>query len=68
MCAGTWPADKRLKEVGAWNFLQTIENVDSFVTYVFGQMMALSGPEVKELCEKLRVQLKDPKTHSLFYL
>ena len=32
---GTWPKDKQLKTVGAWNFLQVDEGLEGFVMALF---------------------------------
>ena len=56
------------KEVGTWNFLQTIENVEAFVTYPFSKHLGYSQAHIEKLCADLRAELQNPKMHSLFYM
>jgi SAM-dependent methyltransferase len=63
---GTWPADKKLKEAGAWNHLQTTEGLESFFMAVFTRMLGWSKTEVDIICAQVRKELKDPKFHSYF--
>ena len=65
---GTWPSERRLKEVGAWNFLQIVENVDAFVTYLFSKQLSYSRAEIERLCGDLRAQIQDPKIHAMVYM
>jgi SAM-dependent methyltransferase len=65
---GTWPADKRLKEAGAWNHLQTTEGLESFFLAIFTRMLGYSKIEVDTLCARVRKELNDPKFHAYFLL
>ncbi|KAK3169291.1 hypothetical protein OEA41_008674 [Lepraria neglecta] len=65
---GTWPADKHLKEIGAWNYLQIQEGLEAFWYALFTRQLGYSQREVDVLCAKVRAELKDPKLHSLFHL
>ena len=62
--AGTWPADKHLKEVGAWNYLQVMEGLEGFLYAVFIRALGWSKRDVDELCEKVRQDMKNPKFHA----
>jgi len=65
---GTWPADKHLKEVGAWNFLMLNEGIEGIVNYLFGEHLGMSKEELTVVCAKVRRQLKDPKVHCMYHL
>ncbi|MCJ1306948.1 hypothetical protein MMC25_000592 [Agyrium rufum] len=65
---GTWPADKHLKEIGAWNFLQIMEGLEGFCYAIFSRMLGYTKEEVDVLCAKIRSELRDPKQHVLVYL
>ncbi|KAL9006940.1 MAG: hypothetical protein Q9188_000316 [Gyalolechia gomerana] len=65
---GTWPKDKTLKEVGAWNFLQINEGLEAFTLALFTREAGYSVDEVKVICANIRKEIKDPKLHSMFYL
>ena len=56
------------KEVGAWNYLQTMEGMESFFMAVFTRMLNYRKEEVDVLCAQVRANLKDPKFHAYFIL
>ena len=65
---GTWAADKKLKQVGAWNYLQTTEGLESFFMAVFTRMLNYKKEEVDVMCAQVRSDLKNPKFHSFFHM
>jgi len=64
---GTWPADKRLKETGAWNFLQFNEGIEGFITFIFSGS-GYSREECEVIAAQCRAEAKNPKIHSMFWL
>ena len=64
---GVWPADKHLKEIGAWNSAMVAEGVEGFIYYLFG-MLGWSKEEMDVLCARARAELRDPKFHPMFWL
>lgn len=65
---GVWPRDKRLKEVGAWNYLQLTEGIEGLIYYVFTRELGYGKEELDVLCAKVRQQVKDPGLHSMVFL
>ncbi|KAF6223568.1 hypothetical protein HO133_000411 [Letharia lupina] len=65
---GTWPADRYLKEVGAWNYLQIMEGLEAFTYALFTRVLGYSQQEVDVVCAKIRKEMKNPKMHAYFYL
>ncbi|KAI4140680.1 MAG: hypothetical protein L6R39_005688 [Caloplaca ligustica] len=65
---GTWPKDKHLKEVGAWNYLQIMEGLEGFTLALFTRHLGYSQKEVEAICAQIRKEIKDPKMHSMFHL
>ncbi|KAL8973204.1 MAG: hypothetical protein Q9183_000106 [Haloplaca sp. 2 TL-2023] len=65
---GTWPKDKHLKEVGAWNYLQIMEGLEAFTFQLFTQHLGYSKAEVEVICANIRKEMKDPKLHIMFHL
>ena len=65
---GTWPADRTLKEVGAWNYLMMSEGLEGIVNYLFGHFLGMSKEEILVTCTKVRRQLNDPKCHIMYPL
>jgi hypothetical protein len=54
------------KEVGAWNFLQTMEGLEGFIYFLFSKVDGYTEDELKVTCAKTRQELKDPKIHSMY--
>ncbi|KAL8874547.1 MAG: hypothetical protein Q9174_000134 [Haloplaca sp. 1 TL-2023] len=65
---GTWPKDKHLKEVGAWNYLQIMEGLEAFTFQLFTQHLGYSKAEVEVICANIRKEMKDPRLHIMFHL
>ncbi|MCJ1256665.1 hypothetical protein MMC24_004489 [Lignoscripta atroalba] len=65
---GTWPADKHLKEIGAWNYLQLMEGVESFLYALFTRRLGYTKEEVELLCTRIKKEMKDPKLHAMVYM
>ena len=65
---GTWPADKKLKEIGAWNYLQISEGLEGFMYSLFTKHYGYAKEEVEVLCAQIRKEIKNPQIHILFYL
>ncbi|KAL9111192.1 MAG: hypothetical protein Q9187_007946, partial [Circinaria calcarea] len=64
---GTWPADKHLKEVGAWNYLQLMEGLEAFTYALFTRQLGYNKEEVEVLCANIRKEMKSPKQHTLYF-
>jgi hypothetical protein len=65
---GTWPADKRMKEIGAWNYLQVSEGLEGLIYYVFTKILNLSKDEVDVAAARFRSELRNPRIHPLCHL
>jgi len=65
---GTWPADKNLKAVGAWNYLQVNEGLEAFLMAIFTRRLGYSKEEVDVMCASIRREMKDPKMHTMYHL
>lgn len=65
---GTWPIDKHLKDVGAWNFLQVMEGLEAFLYVILKRALGYSKEEIDVVCAKIRKEMKDPRIHAYFYL
>ena len=64
---GTWPKDKQLKAVGAWNFLQINEGLEGFVMALFTRHLGYSKEECDAICSKIRQEMKSQKMHAFFH-
>ncbi|CAL8582130.1 hypothetical protein XPA_007803 [Xanthoria parietina] len=65
---GTWPKDKHLKEVGAWNYLQIMEGLEAFTYALFTRHLGMSKAEVEVICANIRKEIKNPAMHAMFHL
>ncbi|KAL9070259.1 MAG: hypothetical protein Q9161_004952 [Pseudevernia consocians] len=65
---GTWPADKHLREVGAWNYLQIMEGLEAFTYALFTRVLDYSQQEVDVVCAKIRKEMRDPQMHAYFHM
>ena len=54
------------KEIGAYNYVQTKEGLESFFLAVFTRMLSYRKEEVDVMCAKLKQTFKDPKVHVLW--
>jgi len=63
---GTWPKDKHMKEVGAWNYLQANEGLEGFISFLFTTRLGWSSEEVNAFSAKVRKQLKDRTQHTYY--
>ncbi|KAF2649012.1 S-adenosyl-L-methionine-dependent methyltransferase [Lophiostoma macrostomum CBS 122681] len=58
---GTWPKDKRLKEIGAFNLIQYLDNLEGINLRLMSIAYGWSADEIKVYCAKLRSAFKNPK-------
>ncbi|CZR67798.1 related to methyltransferase [Phialocephala subalpina] len=58
---GMWPRDKRLKEIGAWNYLCLVEGLEAICMRLFTGVFGWSIDEVQVFLAKVRTELKDMK-------
>lgn len=65
---GPWAKDKRLKEIGAWNYLQLDEGLEGFLNYMFSRNLGWSKDQIGILSAQVRQQLKDPKIHTMVFV
>ena len=56
------------KEVGAWNYLQFMEGVESFMTALLTRRLGYTIEEVQVLCARIKAEMKDPKLHAMCYM
>ncbi|KAA6411938.1 MAG: hypothetical protein FRX48_04088 [Lasallia pustulata] len=68
MPVGTWPLDKKLKEVGAWNYLQMMEGLEAFHQALFTRWLGYEIAEVRAMVEAIRREFRNPGVHCLYYL
>ncbi|RYP40580.1 hypothetical protein DL767_001580 [Monosporascus sp. MG133] len=61
---GSWPKDKRLKEMGMYVGLYMSLSLDGFAVYPIGQILGWSLQEVQILVAKMRAAIKDPNNRT----
>lgn len=61
---GSWPQDKRLKEMGTYvNYFLDL-SLNGFALYPVGEVLGWSQAEVDVLVAKMRRAIKDPRNRS----
>ena len=67
MLIGTWLQDEKLKEVGAWNYLQMMEGLEAFHQALFTRMLGYPVDEVNAMAASIRKEFKVPKIHYIYH-
>lgn len=58
---GTWPKDKQMKTLGAYQLLNMLDAASSYGQAHFTRILGWSAAEYEVLSAKVRAELKDPK-------
>ena len=58
---GTWPKDKKLKEIGAFNLIMYLDNLEGINLRLFSNTFGWSTEEIKVYCAELRTAFKNQK-------
>ena len=61
---GTWPADKKQKDIGAFSLLTTEHGFESFGMAFFTRILGMEVPEAKELIAAAKKESRSKKIHS----
>ena len=60
---GTWPKDKKLKELGMYQREQMVECVDAFTLGLFTRFLGWDLEETQVLTAQVRDEFRNPKNH-----
>ncbi|KAL1995497.1 hypothetical protein VTN49DRAFT_1684 [Thermomyces lanuginosus] len=60
---GTWPKDRRLKELGRYQLYQMLEAVEPFTLALFTRVLRWSQEDIQQLMDRVRADLCNPKLH-----
>lgn len=63
---GTWPKDKSIKEIGAWNRLQIEQGLDGFAKAPLTRALGWSLEEVELFLVEIRKDCKNRDIHSVY--
>ncbi|OKL62917.1 hypothetical protein UA08_01993 [Talaromyces atroroseus] len=65
---GTWPRDRRMKEIGKFQLYQMLEAVEPFTLAVFTRVLKWRPEETRDLIDKVKAEVCNPQFHiySLF--
>ncbi|RPA74305.1 S-adenosyl-L-methionine-dependent methyltransferase [Ascobolus immersus RN42] len=66
--AGTWPKNKKQKELGRWANAVFEPSVEAYGLAIFTRVLGMSEKEAREICRGALEDLRDPKIHMIFYL
>ncbi|ETN45780.1 uncharacterized protein HMPREF1541_09613 [Cyphellophora europaea CBS 101466] len=62
---GPWPKDKALKEIGTFDIVQFLENMEGLSMRIFTTLANYTPEEVLALCAKLREELRNPRLQAM---
>jgi SAM-dependent methyltransferase len=63
---GTWPAERKWKEVGAFNLLSCEQGLEGYGLYLGTQVLGWSLEEMQVLFAKMRLDMKNRKYHAYY--
>ena len=63
---GTWPKDKKEKQIGAMNLVNIIMGVEGFIIAVYLRVLGWNMDETQKHIDKIKRELKDKKNHVYF--
>ena len=61
---GTWPADKKQKDIGVYTLITTEHGFESFGMALFTKTLGMEAPEAVELIEGAKKESRGKKIHS----
>ena len=61
---GAWPKDKRLKEVGAFHYVQLRGGLQAIVMALFTRVLSWSSQQVEVFLASIRSELDDKSIHT----
>ncbi|KAI9867649.1 MAG: hypothetical protein M1813_008449 [Trichoglossum hirsutum] len=65
---GMWPKDKKLKEMGAYNLFQRLENLEGITLGLFTRFLGWTSQEVLVFLADVRKDLRNPRIHPCYNL
>jgi hypothetical protein len=63
MPIGTWPKDRKQKELGLYHREHVVLGLEAFTPGLLGRVLGWSEEEYKILISQVRQELRDPKLH-----
>ncbi|KAF2090560.1 S-adenosyl-L-methionine-dependent methyltransferase [Saccharata proteae CBS 121410] len=60
---GAWAKDERMKQIGAYNYVQTWEGLEAFVLAVYTRVLGWTAEEVQVFLARARQDLKRKEVH-----
>lgn len=60
----TWPADRRLKELGRWNLVNSLDGLQGYSMALMTRVLGMSTEEVEMLLMDVRKDMKSRKIHA----
>ncbi|ORY11164.1 S-adenosyl-L-methionine-dependent methyltransferase [Clohesyomyces aquaticus] len=65
---GPWAKEKRQKDIGLFNLVQTLDGLEGFSMRLFTNVLGWRPEEVEVMCSKVRVELKSKSNHVMYDL
>ncbi len=61
---GSWPRDRKLKEIGRWHALNMDMGLEALSLALLTRVMGWTQAEVLALCAEVRKDIRNPKIHA----
>ncbi|KAL3424472.1 methyltransferase domain-containing protein [Phlyctema vagabunda] len=60
---GIWPRDRKLKEIGAWNYTILNEGLEAICMRMWTAVLGMTADEVVVILAKMRSEMRDKRIH-----
>ncbi|RPA80824.1 putative TAM domain methyltransferase, partial [Ascobolus immersus RN42] len=64
---GTWPKDKKLKEIGSWAQEIVADGLEPYCMALFTRVLGMAKEEATQICDNAKKSLGDRSTHMYFF-
>jgi SAM-dependent methyltransferase len=64
---GSWPKEKRLKELGRWTLAVVESGMEAYAMALFTRVLGMDAGKAKEICTGAFMDLKDRKVHTYYF-
>ena len=63
---GTWPAEKKWKEVGAFNMVTCDEGLEGYILYLGTKVLNWTLEDIHDMLDRTRTAMRNPRYHAYY--